>query len=66
MASIDLAEPMLRGTIPPELGRLMSLQELYLYRSSLSGTIPAELAAVDELTDLLLFGNRLSGSLPEA
>ncbi len=54
----------LSGPIPPELGSLANLQDLYLNANELTGTIPAELGSLANLTRLDLFENQLSGPLP--
>ncbi|CAN0442492.1 unnamed protein product, partial [Pylaiella littoralis] len=48
------------GPIPPELGKLAVLKELWLGQNQLTGTIPPELGNLAALTDLNLFGNHLS------
>ena len=52
------------GEIPPELGSLSNLPELYLEDNNLSGEIPAELGSLSNLTDLYLSNNELSGEIP--
>ena len=54
----------LNGEIPPELGRLSNLQNLYLRSNDLSGTIPPELANLSKLEVLDLAWNKLTGSFP--
>ena len=54
----------LRGTIPPELGRLDKLETLWLYGNELSGTIPAELGDLVNLEELDLSDNTLAGPIP--
>ena len=54
----------LSGPIPPELGSLANLQDLYLNANELTGTIPAELGSLANLTRLDLFENQLSGPIP--
>ena len=53
----------LRGEIPPELGNLANLIDLWLGYSNLSGEIPPELGNLTKLTDLALIENRLSGQI---
>ena len=55
----------LTGEIPPGLGRLSSLQELYMHENQLSGEIPEELGGLANLELLWLSGNRLSGEIPQ-
>ncbi|MDE2783481.1 MAG: Ig-like domain-containing protein [Gemmatimonadota bacterium] len=54
----------LKGTIPPELGRLDKLEQLWLYGNELSGTIPPELGALESLELLDLSHNELTGPIP--
>jgi len=54
----------LKGTIPPELGRLDKLEELWLYGNELSGTIPPELGNLERLEVLDLSDNELTGPIP--
>ena len=54
----------LTGEIPPELGNLANLTELYLSGSQLSGGIPPELGSLASLTRLALSENELSGEIP--
>ena len=54
----------LSGPIPPELGSLTNLTELWLYANTLSGPIPPELEALDNLKRLALNLNQLTGPIP--
>ncbi|WP_354636243.1 Calx-beta domain-containing protein [Planktothricoides raciborskii] len=63
VTSLVLSDNNLSGTIPPELGNLSSLQELYLYNNNLSGSIPPELGNLSSLKYLSLYNNNLSGSI---
>jgi len=54
----------LRGTIPPELGRLAGLTSLNLRANALTGPIPPELGSLAALEELWLDGNRLEGPIP--
>ncbi len=54
----------LSGPIPPELGDLGSLRELYLYHNSISGPIPPGLGDLSSLLLLSLRNNDLSGPIP--
>ena len=64
VTSLGLGSSGLSGSIPPELGRLTSLTELYLYDNQLSGSIPPELGRLTSLTWLYLSDSGLSGSIP--
>ena len=61
---LGLQENNLIGSIPPELGKLDSLQTLWLDGNGLSGGIPRELGSLDKLVRLSLHRNRLSGEIP--
>ena len=54
----------LSGTIPPELGRLVHLEELFLHGNQFTGEIPRELGDLASLRRLKLGDNQLSGTLP--
>ena len=51
---LALYEYGLTGVIPPELGDLDRLDELFLVSNELGGEIPAELARLENLTSLWL------------
>ncbi|XP_027150567.1 receptor kinase-like protein Xa21 [Coffea eugenioides] len=53
-----------QGGIPPQLGNLFRLQELYLSRNSLEGEIPGNLSQCFKLFHLNLCHNKLVGSIP--
>ncbi len=50
--------------VPPELGNLADLEELWLDGNTLEGTIPLELGNLAGLTSLSLSGNALAGPIP--
>ena len=55
----------LTGPIPPELGNLTSLEELWLHGNGLNGPIPAELGNLTSLEVLWLYANNaLTGPIP--
>ena len=64
VAWLHLSSNQLRGVIPPELGNLSSLWELYLYNNRLNGSIPPSLGDLPSLGYLLLHSNELSGRIP--
>ncbi len=53
----------LTGSIPPELGNLNNLQNLYLDTNQLTGSIPPELGNLNDLQGLNLSGNQLTGNI---
>ena len=61
---LDLYDNRLTGEIPPELGRLSNLTDLWLHDNQLTGEIPPELGRLSNLTLLRLHDNRLTGEIP--
>ena len=61
---IELSGKGLNGEVPPELGRLSSLEELSMDSNRLSGKIPSELGELSNLKVLKLDHNQLSGEIP--
>ena len=61
---VGLHDNNLRGSIPPELGRLPKLQYLYLGSNHLTGTIPSELSDLSSLESVYLDINLLTGKIP--
>ena len=59
-----LEENQLSGAIPPEIGSLTSLQDLFLSNNQLSGAIPPEIGSLTSLQYLALSNNQLSGVIP--
>ncbi|KAK3033897.1 hypothetical protein RJ639_033532 [Escallonia herrerae] len=51
--------------IPPEMGNLISLVEVYINMKLLSGPIPSTFGNLDNLTVLLMFINNLFGPIPQ-
>ncbi|KAI8838420.1 hypothetical protein BJ741DRAFT_600932 [Chytriomyces cf. hyalinus JEL632] len=64
LSVLSVSNSSLFGTIPTQLGTLMSLIKLELPNNQLSGPIPSELAQLRSLGSLQLNGNQLSGSIP--
>lgn len=54
----------LGGTLPPDLGNLVNIQNLDLSDNHISGPIPVELGDLSNLEDLYLDGNWLTGTIP--
>ncbi|CAM6028262.1 unnamed protein product [Sphagnum balticum] len=61
---LDLSNNNLTGSIPPEIGNVVSLQILYLGNNGLSGSIPPEIGNLSSLEDLVLWDNHLEGGIP--
>ena len=54
----------LDGSIPPGIGLLDKLVDLWVYHNDLAGPIPAELGNLANLRTLMLGWNNLSGEIP--
>ena len=61
---INLSKNQLSGTIPKELGNLVTLKNLTLSFNYLTGEVPRELGNLVSLTDFNLFHNKLTGAIP--
>ena len=61
---LDLNDNQLTGEIPPELGGLPNLRDLFLSYNDLTGEIPPELGRLSNLRDLFLGANQLTGEIP--
>ncbi|NIM11055.1 MAG: hypothetical protein GTO45_03635 [Candidatus Aminicenantes bacterium] len=61
---IGMVENNLTGSIPPELGNLSNLQDIWLWDNKLTGNIPSELGNLINLSWLYLWDNQLTGSIP--
>ena len=59
-----LNENELSGPIPPELGKMSSLERLSLHDNKLTGAIPPELGDLPSLVDFWLSDNQLTGTIP--
>jgi len=63
--SIDLQAQGIQGTIPPEIGCLTNLTQLWLGINPLmAGEIPLSIGNLTNLTSLWLFDNQLTGEIP--
>jgi len=54
----------LTGSIPPEIGCLTNLTELYLHSNQIQGSIPIQIGFLTNLTELFLYDNQLIGEIP--
>ena len=52
------------GEIPPELGNLVKLEQLYLWGNELTGEVPSWLGVLSNLEVLFLSDNQLTGPIP--
>ena len=67
VTNLDLTNNQLRGPIPPSLGSLANLTQLWLGgNDQLSGTIPPSLGSLANLESLSFWGNQLSGPIPSS
>lgn len=64
MNSFSAAGCGLEGRIPPELGKLPSMQQLWLYDNQLTGEIPESIGDLLFMSTFEVEGNNLSGSMP--
>jgi len=64
LQSIRLFENNLSGVLPPELGQLPGLEELWLQFNQLTGEIPKELSKLTDLKQLILALNQFEGPIP--
>lgn len=64
VTSIVLRDNNLVGPVPPELGDLTRLKELWMPENQLAGSIPSELGNLARLDTLSLAYNSLSGPIP--
>ncbi|KAJ3297449.1 hypothetical protein HDU79_003530 [Rhizoclosmatium sp. JEL0117] len=65
VVNIDLSFCELKGPIPPEVGGMTALKELYVHQNSLTAQIPKEFGLLStNLRVLDLSDNSLSGSIP--
>jgi len=63
LATLQMDNAALSGTMPPELGALRRLARLDASRNSLSGTLPSELVGSSSLVFLELQINKISGTV---
>ncbi|XP_052181872.1 putative receptor-like protein kinase At3g47110 [Diospyros lotus] len=59
-----LSDNNLEGRIPTTIGRIDTLQRLYLGRNRMEGSIPDEACSLHSLGELYLHNNKLSGPIP--
>ena len=61
---LSLVHNNLSGYIPPELGSLSEMKDLFLDNNNLTGSIPPELGKLSNLKGMFLNGNDLTGEIP--
>ena len=64
VVGLALENDVLKGQIPPEIGRLTGLYNLILQTNQLEGPLPPEMENLTELRNLYVQNNQLSGELP--
>uniref|UniRef100_J3MH19 non-specific serine/threonine protein kinase n=1 Tax=Oryza brachyantha TaxID=4533 RepID=J3MH19_ORYBR len=64
--TLNFSDNGITGGIPPEVGKLKTLQVLDVSYNNLSGGIPPELSSLDRLQILDLRWNNLTGTIPPA
>ena len=52
------------GSIPPKIGQMSELQQLYLHSNDLFGTIPPEIGQLKNMKSLSLSYNNIKSSIP--
>ena len=52
------------GTIPPAIGNLTALRQLWIDSNSISGAIPHTLGNLESLEQLALLNNQLTSTIP--
>ena len=64
LASLGLDSDSLTGSIPSQIGQLVSLTYLELvYNNALTGSIPSEIGLLTSLRDLRLYNNSLTAGI---
>ncbi len=64
VAELHLADAGLTGEIPPALGQLAGLRQLWLYDNQLAGEVPPALGTLTNLRELFLTSNQITGEIP--
>ncbi|CAM9398006.1 unnamed protein product, partial [Ectocarpus fasciculatus] len=65
VSTVSLVRNNLHGDLPPELGNLTAVEDIFLGVNSLTGSIPPELGKLQNLEILNLGTNFLTGTIPE-
>ena len=66
VTAIDLSFKNLQGTIPADIGLLMSLTDFYVQGNALTGTLPSSIGQWTSLTNFWVAVNGLTGTLPSS
>ncbi|XP_050271535.1 MDIS1-interacting receptor like kinase 2-like isoform X2 [Quercus robur] len=65
LEDLDLYNTGLQGSIPPEIGTISKLKDLYLPANNLTGNLPLWLANLTQLETFDISSNLISGSIPK-
>eukprot|EP00797_Seminavis_robusta_P033315 Sro76_g041580.2 (432) ;mRNA; r:45051-46346 len=63
LENLDMSSNIIRSRIPPEVGHMHSLRQLWAHDNFLMG-IPSEIGALTSLEQLLLDNNQIEGTIP--
>ncbi|XP_077225762.1 uncharacterized protein LOC143858944 [Tasmannia lanceolata] len=61
---LSVGENLISGNIPSQIGNLINLNHLGIYRTFITGSIPTSIEMLQNLHQLYLGGNSLSGKIP--
>ena len=65
VVTIALSDNNLNGTIPPEIGSLDQLADIYLYNNpNLTGSLPSEIGQLTNVWNISIDNTGISGSIP--
>lgn len=62
--AINLRDNNLEGTIPPQLGDIITLEAIQLSNNQLSSSVPGELGNIQRMNGFDVSNNRMEGTLP--
>ncbi|KAL6654824.1 hypothetical protein ACP70R_008289 [Stipagrostis hirtigluma subsp. patula] len=63
LTDLYLEDNKISGSIPKDIGNLISLESLILYKNFLTGSLPSSLCRLTNLVVFYAYGNSISGSL---
>eukprot|EP00977_Amphora_coffeiformis_P018415 scaffold6474_cov189-Amphora_coffeaeformis.AAC.1 len=64
MTELNLAGNQLKGTFPPELGRMFRLKLLDLHDNDLTGRLPSEIGFLEGCSNFIMNNNKFTGTIP--
>ncbi|KAL6201305.1 hypothetical protein ACLB2K_025019 [Fragaria x ananassa] len=62
---MNLETNMFNGTVPPELGNLVNLQNLIISTNNLTGVLPVNLTSLSKLAELRISSKNFTGKIPD-